>query len=105
MQSHFLAFIQLICEQDQAELAPPLHDGEECWYLPSFVMYHNTQPDKIRVAFVSSASHLGISLTNVLLTGPDINNSLLGVLIWFRCEQKAITPDIEQRFHFLVKEE
>lgn len=31
MKSHFLAFMQKIMDQDHAELAPPLHDGEECW--------------------------------------------------------------------------
>lgn len=87
-------------------MAPPLYDGEECWYLPSFVVYHPRKPDQIRVVFDSSASHLGISLNDVLLTGPDLNNSLLGVLIWFRCEHVASTADIEQMFHsFVVRED
>lgn len=34
--------------------------------------------------FDSSASHLAISFNDVLLTRPDLNNSMLGVLIWFR---------------------
>ncbi|KAK0132197.1 hypothetical protein N1851_032987 [Merluccius polli] len=106
MKSHFLAFMQKIFDQDHAELAPPLHDGEECWYLPSFGVYHPRKPGQIRVVFDSSASYLGLSLNDVLLTGPDLNNSLLGVLMRFRCEQVAITSDIEQMFHsFVVRED
>ena len=80
-KSHFLALMQTILGQDPAELVPPLHDEDECWYLSSFGMNHPRKPDQIRVVFESSASHQGVSLNNVLLTGPDLNNSLLGVLI------------------------
>ena len=40
------------------------------------------------------------------MTGPDLNNTLLGVLTRFRKESVAVTADIQQLFHcFLVKEE
>ncbi|KAJ8359027.1 hypothetical protein SKAU_G00155520 [Synaphobranchus kaupii] len=85
-----------------AEVAPPLQQGEECWYLPLFGVYHPKKPNKIRVVFDSSAPHGEVSLNDVLLTGPDLNNSLLGVLIRFRKERVAITADIEHmmRVHF-----
>ncbi|KAK3507778.1 hypothetical protein QTP70_000334 [Hemibagrus guttatus] len=69
-----------IFDRDHAEVAPPLREGQECWYLPIFGVYH---PQK-----------------------PDLNNSLLGVLLRFRRELVAVTADIEQMFHsFIVKEE
>ncbi|KAM4591910.1 uncharacterized protein PAE49_019480 [Odontesthes bonariensis] len=106
MKQHFVAFMQRIFDQDHAELAPPLAEGEECWYLPTFGVYHPRKPDQIRVVFDSSAKHLGVSLNDVLLTGPDLNNSLLGVLMRFRREQVAVTADIEQMFHsFIVRED
>ena len=41
----------------------------------------------------------------MLLTGPDLNNSILGVLLRFRKERVAILADIQQMFHcFLVQE-
>lgn len=38
----------------------------------------------------------------MLLSGPDLNNSLLGVLLCFRKEVVAVTADIEQMFHSFV---
>ncbi|XP_026005436.1 uncharacterized protein LOC113010547 [Astatotilapia calliptera] len=106
MRRHFLAFMQNIFDRDHAEPAPALNDGDECWYLPSFGVYHPRKPGQIRVVFDSSAPYLGISLNDVLLTGPDLNNTLLGVLMRFRHEQVAITADIEQMFHsFVVRED
>lgn len=49
--------------------------------------------------FDSSAKHDGVSLNDVLLSGPDLNNTLLGVLTRFRKEPVAVTADIEQMFY------
>lgn len=58
------------------------------------------------MVFNSSAQYEGVSLNDVLLTCPDLNNTLLGVLICFREEFIAVTADIQQMFHsFLVREE
>ncbi|KAK0138987.1 hypothetical protein N1851_024461 [Merluccius polli] len=62
MKQHFVAFMQRIFDQDHAELAPPLAEGEECWYLPTFGVYHPRKPGQIRAIFDSSAKHLGVSL-------------------------------------------
>ncbi|RXN14933.1 hypothetical protein ROHU_008863 [Labeo rohita] len=105
-REHFLSFMDKIFKNGHAELAPPLSKREEQWYLPTFGVYHPKKPDQIRVVFDSSAQHSGISLNDVLLTGPDLNNTLLGVLIRFRKEAIAFTADIEHMFYcFLVREE
>lgn len=84
----------------------PLKENEERWYLPSFGVYHRRKPGNIRVEFDSSAQHSGVSLNDVLLTGPDLNNALLGVLFRFHKEAVAIRADIQQMYHcFLVREE
>ncbi|RXN11518.1 hypothetical protein ROHU_029945 [Labeo rohita] len=106
MKDHFLDFMAKIFENRHAELAPPLTVNEECWYLPIFGVYHPQKPGQIRVVFDSSAQYQGVSLNSVLLTGPNMNNSLLGVLLRFRKEQVAITADIQQMFHcFVVRED
>lgn len=88
-----------IFENNHAEVAPPLGENEECWYLPTFGVFHPQKPGQIRVVFDSSAKYMGVSLNDVLLTGPDLNNSLLGVLMRFRKEKIAILADIQQMFH------
>ncbi len=58
------------------------------------------------MVFDSSAPYQGISLNDVLLSGPDLNNTLLGVLLRFRKEQVAISADIQQMFYsFVVRED
>ncbi|KAL0146553.1 hypothetical protein M9458_058184 [Cirrhinus mrigala] len=106
MKDHFLDFMAKIFDNRHAELAPPLSVNEECWYLPIFGVYHPQKPGQIRVVFDSSAQSQGVSLNSVLLTGPNMNNSLLGVLLRFRKEQVAITSGIQQMFHcFVVRDD
>ncbi|XP_054591066.2 uncharacterized protein [Nothobranchius furzeri] len=103
MQKQYVVFMERIIANGHAEVAPPLREDEECWFLPSFGVYHPQKPNQIWVVFDSSAQYCGVSLNDVLLTGPDLNNSLLGVLLRFRKERVAILADIQQMFHcFLV---
>ncbi|KAI4896990.1 hypothetical protein NFI96_001373, partial [Prochilodus magdalenae] len=105
-REHFTEFMSKLFENGHAEVAPPLPPGEECWYLPLFGVYHPQKPGQVRVVFDSSAQHQGVSLNDVLLTGPNMNNSLLGVLMRFRREPVAVTTDIQQMFHcFVVRED
>ncbi|XP_060793215.1 uncharacterized protein LOC132896416 [Neoarius graeffei] len=105
-REHFTAFMSKLFENGHAEVAPPLPPDQECWYLPFFGVYHPQKPGQVRVVFDSSAQHQGVSLNDVLLTGPNMNNSLLGVLLRFRREPVAVTTDIQQMFHcFVVRED
>ncbi|XP_048751486.2 uncharacterized protein LOC125663228 [Ostrea edulis] len=105
-KEHFLTFMGKILDNNHAEVAPELSDGEECWYLPLFGVYHPKKPDQIRGVFDSSARFNGVSLNDILLSGPDLSNSLLGVLIRFRKEMVAVTADVQHMFHcFLVRED
>ncbi|CAE1306091.1 unnamed protein product [Acanthosepion pharaonis] len=102
----FFSFMEKIFADARAEVAPPLKQEEERWYLPMFGIYHPKKTNKIRVVFDSSAQYNGVSLNDALLTGPDLNNNLIGVLIRFRKEPVAIMADVEQMFYcFLVKRE
>ncbi|KAL3977608.1 alcohol-forming fatty acyl-CoA reductase [Sarotherodon galilaeus] len=105
MQKQYLEFMEKIIANSHTEVAPPLREDEECWFLPSFGVYHPQKPNQIRVVFDSSAQYCGVSLNDVPLTGPDLNNSLLGVLLRFRRERVTMLADIQQMFHcFLVHE-
>ena len=106
MKEHFFDFMQKVINNHQAEPAPQLQPGQECWYLPTFGVYHPQKPGKIRVVFDSSAEYKGTSLNDALLSGPNLNNTLIGVLLRFRREQIAVTADVEQMFYgFKVRED
>ncbi|KAL3983520.1 RNA-binding protein Musashi [Sarotherodon galilaeus] len=106
IKGQFTDFMQTLFDNGHAEIAPPLTKEEECWYLPFFGVYHLRKPEQIRIVFDSSAQHNGVSLNDVLLTGPNLNNSMLGVLMRLREENVAVTADIEQMFHcFVVRED
>jgi hypothetical protein len=62
----------------------------------------NSHPVFNKVLFWVVISFNGISLNNVLLTGPDLSNSLLGVLLRFRREMIAVTADIQHMFHVVI---
>lgn len=98
-RQHFVTFMKKVFDHGHAEIAPPLMDGDECWYLPIFGVYHPRKPDQIRGVFDSSAKYSDVSLNSVLLSGPDMTNSLLGILLRFRKDSVAVTADIEQMFH------
>ncbi|MCG8069350.1 MAG: hypothetical protein JAY84_15975 [Candidatus Thiodiazotropha taylori] len=69
------------------------------WYLPHHPVTNANKPGKLRVVFDCAAKFQGISLNSQLLQGPDLNNSLVGVIIRFRQEQVALAADVEAMFH------
>ncbi|XP_022784631.1 uncharacterized protein LOC111325153 [Stylophora pistillata] len=69
------------------------------WYLPHHPVHHPLKPDQTRVVFDFSAKYRGTSLNDKLLQGPDLTNSLLGVLTRLRQEHIAMMADIESMFH------
>ncbi|XP_024119478.1 uncharacterized protein LOC112140696, partial [Oryzias melastigma] len=95
---HYTSFMRDISNGD-AELAPPASEGETVWYIPHHGVYHPKKLTKLRVVFDCSAKFLGVSLNDTLLTGPDMTNSLVGVLCRFRREEVAIICDIQKMFH------
>lgn len=75
-------------------------------YVPHHGVYHPAKPTQIRVVFDCSAVYKGTSLNRNLLQGPDMTNSLMGVLCRFRQDYVALTCDVKGMFHqFFVNEE
>ena len=66
--------------------------------MPHHAVYHPLK-DKIRTVFDCAAQYDGTSLNKELLTGPDLTNSLVGVLMRFRLERIPVMGDIETMFY------
>ena len=75
---------------------PPAEN--KCWYVPHHGVYNDNKLNKIRVVFDCSAEYKGASLNNELMSGPDLTNQILGVLMRFGQESMAMMADIESMF-------
>lgn len=87
---------------DEGKIVSP---GEQ-WYIPHFAVRH-PQKQKLRVVFDCKAPYNGTSLNDHLLQGPDMMNSLVGILCRFRKESIAISCDIQKmlyNFHVSPKD-
>ena len=73
--------------------------SQRTWYFPHHGMFDLQKQDKIRVVFDAASLHDGFSPNNQLLQGPDLPNSLLGILLWFRQYPVALVADIEGMFN------
>jgi hypothetical protein len=69
------------------------------WYLPHHPVFHPQKPGKVRVVFDCSAKYGNTSLNDQLLQGPDLTNSLVGVLTRFREHPVAFMSDVEAMFY------
>lgn len=80
--------------REYAEERPPRE-----WFLPVFVVQNPNKPDKVRLVMDGAAECHGVSLNSQLLTGPDLNATLLQVLLRFRLGEVAVSGDIKEMFH------
>ncbi len=68
----------------------------ESWYIPHHMVTHN---NKDRIVFNCSYSFQGHALNDILLPGPVLGPSLLGVLLRFHEHPIAISGDVKGMFH------
>ena len=73
--------------------------GDRSWYLPHHPVFNVNKPGKLRVVFDAASRYKGKSLNDVLHTGPDLVNKLIGVLLRFRNFPFTLVADIEGMFH------
>ncbi|XP_065140047.1 uncharacterized protein [Paramisgurnus dabryanus] len=96
----YLAFMKDIIARGDAEKVPEMQlNNQPVWYIPHHGVYNPQKPGKIRIVFDCSARFQNTSLNEHLLTGPDLTNTLVGVLCRFRKGQLAIMCDVERMFH------
>jgi hypothetical protein len=79
--------------------AEVVHDTHVCpgrvWYLPHQPVISAQKGGKVRIVFDCASKREGVSLNDLALQGPNLMNSLLGVLLRFRLHYVAFTADID----------
>ncbi|XP_028416927.1 uncharacterized protein LOC114541139 [Dendronephthya gigantea] len=106
LKENYRNVIEGYLEKGYAAKVPEERRTSECesttgrvWYLPHHPVFHAQKPEKVRVVFDCAARFGDTSLNDQLLRGPDLTNTLIGVLIRFRQEPVALTSDVEAMFH------
>ena len=86
-------YVKKLSEQELSEPSPRV------WYLPHHLVLNPHKPGKVRQVSDAAAKYQGTSLNDQLLSGPDVLNSLVGILMRFRQELIAMSADIEATFN------
>ncbi|GBP82982.1 hypothetical protein EVAR_39671_1 [Eumeta japonica] len=90
--------MKALVNKGYAERAPLHRTENRTWYLPHFPVINAMKPGKIRVVHDAAAKTKGVSLNDHLLTGPDLLQSLPGVIMRFRQHPIAVSADISEMF-------
>ena len=106
-KSQYVEYMEGIISRGEAEVAPLPGKEDENWLIPHHGVKHPRKPDETRVVFdLTVKSSTGRSLNEYLLSGPDLTNSLVGVLLRSRLKPILLTCDLQKMFHrFYVREE
>lgn len=94
-------FMNDVITKGYAEMVPNEQlerDDGKIWYIPHHGVYH-PRKKTIRVVFDCASAFRGTSLNHELLQGPNLTNTLIGVLLRFRQGPIALMADIEGMFH------
>ncbi len=99
--NEYTYFLRDMMDKGYAEVVPQEEVNQvegRTWYIPHHAVYH-LKKKTLRVVFDCGAAYQGVSLNTELLQGPDLNNSLVGVLLKFRQEPIAMMADIKSMYY------
>ena len=65
------------------------------WFIPYRGVYHPSKPGKIRVVFDWSTEYNGVSINKKLMSGSNLTNQIISILVKFRKDFVAVMADIE----------
>ena len=100
--AHYRSFVNGMLDKNYARRVPKdilTATPGKVWYLPHHGVYNPNKPNKIRVVFNCSSRYNGALLNDELMQGPNLTNTLIGVLQRFRKGIVAFMADVESMFH------
>ncbi|XP_045772958.1 uncharacterized protein LOC123872620 [Maniola jurtina] len=97
LKESYTTQIEKLLEKGYAEKAPENTTSGRTFYLPHFAVVHPIKK-KPRIVFDAAAKFEGKSLNDALLAGPDLLQSLFGVLLRFREGPVAVVADVQEMF-------
>ena len=68
------------------------------WYLPHHTVLNPNKPGKVCLVFDAASKFDGVSLTDKLLTGPDLLNNLVAILMKFHRGKIGVLADWNKCF-------
>ena len=92
-----------LLERGYARRVPEDQENKPSWYLPHHPVIHPHKPSKVRVVFDCAVRFQSASLNERILQGPDLTNTLIGVLSRFRQESTEVMADVEQMFYQVLQ--
>lgn len=106
MKEHFVEFMKKTFSKGHAEKAPPLIPTKSVGIPQALAFTTHRSQVKSESSLIQVLSVEMCLLIKCCLKFPDLNNSLVGVLLRFRGEPYAVMTDVEQMFHnFMVSED
>lgn len=90
--------MQRFLDKGYASKVEETTERSRIWYLPHFGVRNINKPNKVRLVFDAAAKTAGISLNDQLVSGPDLLQSLPGILLRFRQFAIAVKADISDMF-------
>ena len=99
LHQKYSAFMENLLEKGYARRVREDQENKSSWYLPHHLAIHPHKPCKVRVVFDCAVRFQDASLNERILQGPDLTNTLIGVLSRFRREATAVMADVEQIFY------
>ena len=85
--SDYKGFVEEMIDKGYAGKSNKEAQEGRTWYILHHGVHHPSKPGNIRLVFDCSAEFKGTSLNKNLMSGPDLANQIVGVIIRFHEEQ------------------
>ena len=72
--------------------------NKQQWYLPHHPVINHNKPEKVCRVCNAKLNLMGVSLNDMLLSGPDLVQNLIGIIFRFGEHSTAMTADVEAMF-------